>query len=659
MDETMPLMKTIKDYEDFYKLTKKQVVVSRLSETILAPFQLALDIAIQLDERLVDDLCKTIKIPLVEKHAGLDYEYWIDYDSIGKVSYIKALNLFEQLKTTLEGIIVLLIEGSIESLSEDNKIFVDYLKTFTPNITIHFCTPNGPNKFKVQALTPLCDYLFSGGEHWRSPARVCFSNPLCSEKNSQDIMNYAWMLTHFDAIDLAKNIFKIGFESSKDPQINNQYLICLQATRVGLQQYDDVMSQVAPKEFFSKEIFESFAYSKAYAGVLSRNFDTAGEYFKALNIDENLAPNSIQNLYRLNIYALFLFHANKRDAALAIEKLILENLYKFSDSNTIYIKYINALNLSRVYRASKDFVKVDLYCEMAYEAIYGLKIESDHVYFNLNYASIFEEKQNYKEAFYSWLRAAVHWQSMRCPLALAWRPIATLLGRDFRFNMLIDPKLINNIFIIKLTELADKAGISLTENTNKQANFDRLENNNYDLSKSGYVATQGLSVLISEQKSLKTKFPHQCSQLNSLLVSMLENLLQITIPSDSNLIIDSNRGFGILTDEVALAKRAFALNMTHYKFDGETKKVSDNVNESNLLKSSAALYRLNMNNKKVSAQFKRYHADYDLGENESTLLSTLIKDGPLPIDLIKKELGTESINRLYQNNIIDFCIVDE
>ena len=77
------------------------IAYSDLSALFSAPFQLALDLAKALDEAALKAVFDLICDPLVKKHRGSAYEYWIDYESMGNVTAAKALAIFKCLQPYL------------------------------------------------------------------------------------------------------------------------------------------------------------------------------------------------------------------------------------------------------------------------------------------------------------------------------------------------------------------------------------------------------------------------------------------------------------------------------------------------------------------------------------------------------------------------------
>jgi len=625
-----------------------------LSNQLLAPFQLALIIAVKLKSELVEQLCSIIKKPIVAKHAGLDYEYWIDYDSIGKVSAIKALNLFEMVAPVLTkyDLLEIKLEVGSEKLTGDNAFFLEYINSFCPNVTVEIIKTKDTN-MQFKSTNKFVDYLYFGGESWQTPSQKYFESGIDVDVHSQLLSNYTWMLTHLDAIELAKSIFEQAYHLAQTPKVKTAYLTSLQITLVGLQQYQEVVDQPMPKEFESDDQRKSFFYAKAYAGVLSRNIDCAGKYFSKLDIDEHLEPKSIQHLYQLNIYALYLFHLKKADTALMIEKKILKHIDAFDDQNLIFIKYINALNLSRVYRARKDFDLVRNYCDMAYSAIDGLKTESDHIYYNLNYASIYEAQGHYQQAFYYWLRSCLHWQSSYCPQSLAWRPLATILGRKFSFEWQFDANQLNEIFLNKLIELAEKAGIQLPKAKEYPITISRIEHEQFDNSHYQLLACDQLSVLTSS-KSLKSfVFESQQGTLNKQLVSILEVYLGVKFDKEHTIVINSNRGFGMAINLDQVRQQAMMLGIKHFSYQGQHYHLENDALLLSQPSLSPAVYKIEINDAKAVIRFKRYHQDLMIEDNEMcNFLHHLQKQKSLANSKTTIELSAEKLKRLYQDKVL-------
>ncbi len=662
---------------------KTEVITSDLSSILMSPFQLAMDIAAAISDSLLHAVFDLICQPVIKKHAGSTYEYWIDYDSVGRVSYIKAMKIFSLLKPELQKIqnCHLLIAISQSALCDDNTALVKYIQTFLPEITIHLCSEEvltnlscfesveqsdflqkseklaAPSQQQsLQAVTTFPAYIFAAYISKDIEDDSPVLGLLDADQDAEVIMNYAWIATHLDALGLAKNIFEQAYALSKDDANKVNYLLCLQAVRVGQQRYQDVMQEDYPPVLLNEKTKDALWYSKAYAGVLSRDYDMAGKYFDVLSVDESLTPSSIESLYRLNIYALYLFHQKYKDKALLLENIILSKIDDFEDKNTTFIKYINSLNLARVYRANKDFDASLRYCDMAYEAIRGLKTESDHVYFNLNYAALYEGNNDLNKAFYAWLRAALHWQSMTCPLSLAWRPQAMLLGKAFEFSQPVDPNKINQIFIDKLQNLSKKIDLQVKASVEKHPVFCRLYRHNVDLAEASYIGNAEVSYLLLSQPVERLYFPHQQGELAVLLTAILEKLTSVAIPHEATIIIDSNEGFGISLTETELKARCFALGISHYQYAGKLKQVDESFGRTLAVTLSPAIYQLNDEEGMFLASFKRYMDDVELSKEEYEVASHLSETGAMPFAALQDVAKPSVIKKLYDKKII--CYVN-
>lgn len=633
-----------------------------MAPVIKPPFQLALDIIEQVDVKNVRQLIDIIQKPIVEKHAGLDYEYWIDYDSIGNVARLKAKYLADFLVGYLNKITFIILIKINQFVSEDNLAMIDLINKIYPEVIIHVIgcdktinqfdeveyvdiginsiNENSPSDFNVRSK--YVDF-FSGNNQSN---QLIFEKCIDADKHLPFIMQYAWTLTHFDAIELAKTIFEECFKKAEINSNKMNYLLCLQVARVGLQQYDQVMRQDYPLLIENKQTKEALIYSKAYAGVLSRNFVEAGKYFAELGVEKNIEIKAIEDLYRLNIYALYLFHEKKKDDALFVEKMINNNLSAFSQNNTIFIEYINYLNLSRVYRANNDFVTAKKYCDLAYQSIDGLKTESDLVYKHLNDGMLYESLADLKNAFFAWLRSALYWQTMSCQESLAWRPYASLIGKSFRFDKKINTNEIDNIYLNKISGLARANNINLSEEIQSRIFFKKFDPSQHtDVQ---YIGCDGVSVLIgSEQNGAN----HTSECLFEFLIKVLQSVLNFKFQSNSVILIDADRGFGMPLTQAAVSARSFMLGLPSYRFnDAEIMHGSASCNPELCL--SPAILKLDIESSQPVAQFKRYHSDKSLGPSESALLSKILPEGNHKLQALLETFEFDNIRKLYDLNIL-------
>ena len=626
---------------------------------LLAPFQFGVDIARFFNPAIEQQIINTILTPLIENHTGELYEYWIDYDAVGNVAKIKAVKLFEIIRKFIPKNSKLTITMDVprNEMTADNEELINFFELFhAEQFNFQFNADKSliSSSLKLDEnlalLFPrLNDILSSKKEN--SP----FNTEYRFEQEHLQLMQYAWTLTHFDALDMARNIFQLGYDNVEDSHIKCLYLNSLQSIRIGLQQYEAAMNQTLPLIIDDPAIRGFLCYSKAYSSVLMRNTKLATTYFNILGIDENLPLTSIENLYKLNIYALYLFQKGNVSTANEIEHKMNDSIVNFTDKNTIFISYINSLNLFRLHRFEKNLPKAKAFSDEAYNHINGFKTASDQLYHNLTNGLIYEGLNDYENAFYCLLRAALFWEAMHCPTALAWRPRATIIGKSFSFSKSVAPFEINNYFIDKLTLLINKLKLNIST---KKKTLTFLNYNSIDIkiSDATYVGVNELSFILTANTFESVEFPCKKTQLNSLLVNIIETLSCVDLPESSTIIVDGKIGYETPLNEAEVICRTFALNHHEYVFDGVSKEIAPFVINSMDVHLSPLVYELEKTDDNIHATFKRFHNPIKLAVDEFKLLNKLHKTGSKKMAELISQLSVDILQSLYNKNLVIFTL---
>jgi tetratricopeptide (TPR) repeat protein len=132
-------------------------------------------------------------------------------------------------------------------------------------------------------------------------------------------------------------------------------------------------------------------------------------------------------LFLKNIHALALLRSGHPDEALS-EELCIEAAISTLPTHAAALNFVNALNLARLYRYSRDFKRARAYYTKAFDTCDGSRTETDAVNQNLCFARLAEDEAHHREALLCWLRAALQWCANDCPEALNWRSQALVTG---------------------------------------------------------------------------------------------------------------------------------------------------------------------------------------------------------------------------------------
>ena len=128
----------------------------------------------------------------------------------------------------------------------------------------------------------------------------------------------------------------------------------------------------------------------------------------------------------LNIAALAELRSGQIQQALAIERRIAEHLARTSGG--WQIRYVNQLNLARLYRRIGDLDAAGRHYDAAFATTSGSRTESDMLYMYVCSALVAEQRGSHADAFDAWLRAAILWASSDVPEAIGSRVTGAILA---------------------------------------------------------------------------------------------------------------------------------------------------------------------------------------------------------------------------------------
>lgn len=202
----------------------------------------------------------------------------------------------------------------------------------------------------------------------------------------------------------------------------------IQNIRIALMYFSAAAEEAAPNEDLPEDYKASLYQSKAWGLVMTNRAQEAEPFFEKARsyLSKERFPRVY--LYLLNISALNKLKTGELEQAFAFEKEIEATLAE-QKAVDWHIRYINSINLARLYKKTGAYDLARTYYLTAFEVNNSLKVESDLLYANLCFAQLEERQENHKTAFIFWLRTCLHWLSNEAPEALAPRVAQAVLAR--------------------------------------------------------------------------------------------------------------------------------------------------------------------------------------------------------------------------------------
>lgn len=430
-------------------------LIANLNGDFFCPFQLLLDIAAQLPYQGFA-LKRQSLLPICELNSTND---WINLEALGKPQALRA-------KTMADMLTPLLLQNNIThlelhillpeaELSSDNLYAMLFLAQALTTLDLFFYLNTKHSTKLNDAINALYETqnisidIQSDDAFLKDSSHITVSNQLEVERyalleqigfhfhtgwiensvlykqQAHALIGYAWTCLKAGAPApgckmLAKGLEKAGLS----PEIYELWFMHLQLIRFLSHQYHEVATTPFPDhyQYLSHEDIFNLNFVKAYCATLSRHKAIAKTYFQKAGINENMELNDEASLYHLNLYALLQVLEGNMALAFSLEMRI-QSYIEQEAITTVGLKYVNFINIARLHKKNRQFTQAFSYYEKAYQEISGGGYTpSDHLYYHLNLASLYEATNQPAQALSHWLQAGLHWITMPNQHALAWRP---------------------------------------------------------------------------------------------------------------------------------------------------------------------------------------------------------------------------------------------
>lgn len=538
-------------------------IMVNLAGLFIAPFQLILDINAQLSNPS-DAIAKRALMPFCELNTTND---WINLEALGNPVALRANQLHGLLLESLREHAIHPLELHIycgdTDIGIDNIFSLLYLADAIPtNIFVYT-----DNSAKLQAqlnalesrqklqlqfqknrvpedenLKEKLSWLKSQRQKILQKKNFPINDEYLAETeisltNMGMIIGYSWTCLKAGAYSIGCNIIEyILNKANVQGIVKEQLFMHLQLIRFLSHQYEKVTQQPFPESFQYLTASDStnLYFIKAYAATLSRNLPVAETFFKKAKVDSSLPMTDEVSLFRLNLHALFLVLSGNVVAALSQEHQI-EEYIATNAINTLGLKYVNYINIARVYKKLKQFDTSLDYYKKAYQEIKGGGFtDSDHIYYNMNLGGLFEAAGQAEKALFYWVKAALHWLTFENPYALAWRPRVILCGEKVTEILPpLDADRIHQFLFDKINQLLKQTHFSLENLPERRFIFIHANEEN-STKESCYLAENIIVYRCKKTELTSKKRTAKAEALQCLVAQILGKILGL---EDENLIL--------------------------------------------------------------------------------------------------------------------------
>jgi len=421
-------------------------------------------------------------------------------------------------------------------------------------------------------------------------------------------------------------------------------------------QYALIALSEFPEHFAFLEASEvrTLQFLTAYSATLSRNLSIAQGFFKKCGIHEEMALSDETSLYQLNLFALSKVLQGETDTAFHLEFRI-KDFIEQHQIDVVGLKYVNFINIARLYKKTKQFDLSLSYYNKAYNEISGGGYAtSDHIYYNMNLGSLHEAAGNSQQALQYWIKAALHWLACDNKYELSWRPRLILCSEnisDISKPLPIDNA--NQFLLNKINELIQACAIEMSHVTQQSYRF--IEDTLNSKKEACFVNQNIVLFTGNTQPALAAK-PGSLAEQN--LAQQVINYLHATMDIPENqevFIIDTH--LDTLPLKTAEAATAYA-NLSHCSscfFDGQWLPLHDNNSLKPMTASlSKGIHSVVSTDKGLAVQYKRSFLNKTLlDQQEIALVNQLKQDQSISLEHTTPNMR-EMLHQLAKKRVLNF-----
>ncbi len=660
--------------------------ISNLNGTILCPYQILLDISEHIPNTPPTFKNLAFK-PICELNSTND---WINLESLGKPVAIRAKIICDTLMPLLKkqniSTLTLDVYCNDRPFSSDNLFSLIYLAESFDSIKLTFfakednlsqlqsslislankehcsielktdtCLEMNPNKERmIQLESKRQQTIKSLGFNF---SELFLNQDQIPDYIVNQIIGYSWMCLKSGGYDIACYLLETAYNHAGiDCAMQEQLFMHLLMIRFFSHQYSLVTESDFPEQFqfLGQPEIKTLQFLKAYSATLSRNLNVANEFFKKCNITEQLLLTDENSLYQLNLFALSKVLQGNTDTAFELEFRIRDFIEE-QGIDTVGLKYVNFINIARLYKKTKEFDQSFAYYNKAYNEISGGGYTtSDHIYYNMNLGSLNEAAENHEQALLYWVKTAMHWLACTNKYELSWRPRLILCSE--KLSDVTKPLPIDKAYrflLDKVKSLIEICNVDLGDQSTRQYQF---TDDMSSLKKELCFIKKNLVLFTGQQNSNSSVLSHTLNEqeLSGLLAQFIKATMDIPEPHNV-FIVDTHLDTQLLhTAEEAIAFASLAQCDSCY-FNDEWLQLKNFVPLKAMNASlSKVIQALTQTDKGLLVQYKRSFLNKTLSDqSEIDLINQLKQTENLSLEQVP-EGSLNALSLLAKKGILNF-----
>lgn len=659
--------------------------IANLNGTILCPYQTLLDIAEQIPNSPAR-LKQLAFMPICDLNSTND---WINLESLGKPVALRSKAICDVicmlLKQRDQQSLTLDVHIEQGQLSSDNLFCLLFLAHNLQSLELTFYCADIESQALLRAkIEPLvaqkhCAIHFKTGSNW--PELTANQNALNQLRNVRDqlilglgfrfedgflqqdiisestinqLIGFSWMCLKSGGYEIPCRLLEQAKDNSFMSQaLQEQLFMHLLMIRFFSHQYALIAESEFPDHFetLAASDVRTLHFLTAYSATLSRNLNVAQKFFKKCNITESMPLTDETSLYQLNLFALSKVLQGETNTAFDLEFRIKAHI-EAHQIETVGLKYVNFINIARLYKKTKDFdLSLDYYNRAYNEISGGGYATSDHIYYNMNLGSLYEAAGDYELALSYWIKAALHWLACKNQYELSWRPRLILCQETLAdiANPLPIPKA--NLFLTqKINELIARTDIALTSFNGNRFMF---VDDSSPIKKEFCLISHNIPLFTAHTAPVNTRISSEEEQLAGLVTQYLNTVM--AIDAQQNVFIVDTQLDAIKIEHAEQAM-AFA-RLAHFErcyFNGQWLVLEDFKSLKPVTASlSKVIQSITPTDKGLSVQYKRSFLNKILLDEHEINWVNQLQQAPALSDQITVE-DWNIVQQLAKKKIVNF-----
>jgi tetratricopeptide (TPR) repeat protein len=205
------------------------------------------------------------------------------------------------------------------------------------------------------------------------------------------------------------------------------FLLLSQGARIASEQFAEAAEIPDPAVELSAPLRGWLFHTKGWALTMQERAAEAEVCLRQARWLLKSIQDSEEYLYLRNISALNYLKLGDANEAIRIEQDIRSALQRV-ESGRWQLRYINSLNLARLYKRKGDFENSEQFYRDAFDTSYGMHSDGDQLYRNVCQARLEEAGGKCVNAFHAWVRASLFWLACAAPEAIGRRITGAILA---------------------------------------------------------------------------------------------------------------------------------------------------------------------------------------------------------------------------------------